>query len=132
MDYLRQEMNPNGVFLCTPDKTDIISLFSHLLLANTVIKRPPSKELSVLCGHGLINPPCLVCNVHKLQALLCQERRPPLVGNVWQHLGTGLCKVTAAVESSFCFPGAVKTTSLQCQDQCIPTKGPKPTSRQLV
>lgn len=87
MDYLRQEMNPNGVFLCTPDKTDIISLFSHLLLANTVIKRPPSKELNVLCGHGLINPPCWVCNVHKLQALLCRERRLPLVGTCGNILG---------------------------------------------
>ena len=87
MDYLRQERNPNGVFLCTPDKTEIISLFSHLLLANTVIKRPPSKELNVLCGHGLINPPRLVYNVHKLQALLCRERRLPVVGTCGNILG---------------------------------------------
>ena len=83
----KQERKPNGVFLCTPDKTDIIPLFSHLLLANTVIKRPPSKELNVRCGHGLINPPRLVYNVHKLQALLCQERRLPVVGTCGNILG---------------------------------------------
>ena len=83
----KQERKPNGVFLCTPDKTDIIPLFSHLLLANTVIKRPPSKELNVRCGHGLINPPRLVYNVHKLQALLCRERRLPVVGTCGNILG---------------------------------------------
>lgn len=83
----KQERKPNGVFLCVPDKTDIIPLFSHLLLANTVIKRPPSKELNVHCGHGLINPPRLVYNVHKLQALLCRERRLPVVGTCGNILG---------------------------------------------
>ena len=61
MHYLRQENDPNGdySFVLLTKLILFPFLFSHLLLANTIIKRPPSKELQVLWRHGLINPPRL-------------------------------------------------------------------------
>lgn len=117
-------------FFPTPDKTDIISLsIFHLLLANTIIKRPTSKELKELWRHGLINPPHLPVMSTSPGPSSTGRPRQPHPGRWGNSCWAAYGKWQQLSKLGF-FPEAANTASFQRQGPCVPAEGPK--SHQLA
>lgn len=91
MHSLMQGNDPNTDSFLPLTKLILFPYFPYLLLANTIIQRPPSKQLKVLWRHGLINPPHLsVMSTSSRPASAGRARQPRLgtsVNSPWMPYG---------------------------------------------